>query len=317
MKYKFIDRHNFNNYLPEIENLYIESFNSKKGTDYFKWRYLENPYEDIQMIVAFEGDKLASLYAVSPKEILYNNRKIKTAISLNTMTRREYRGRGLFVDLANKLYDRMGDCGYEMVWGYPNNISHRTFIKKLGWKNIYEIPTLEVNRNDLKLSSNEKIDNIKIINDDSFECNYDNLSIDNSKIIINKDSSILKWRYLHNPNNKYYNFCIVDNNRVVSFIVVKIYGKLLNIVDYRYRSIDEFICILRHIITDRKFNNIDKVTLWNGINSDLRSFLEKIGFYNNYPIRYFGGKLLNTKIKKDDFMNWNNWQLNMGDNNEY
>lgn len=317
MEYIYINRTNFNNYLSEIESLYKDCFGKLNTDDYFKWRYLNNPYDDIQIIVAINASKLVSFYAVSPRELLFKNQTFKTAISLNTMTHPDYRGRGLFVTLADKLYKNLYNQGYEMVWGYPNNISHRTFISKLQWNNIYEIPTLENNIGDINIDKISCKKKFKIVNDNSFNNDYDKLSLDASKFIVNKDSSVLKRRYYNNPNNEYINYCIIDNNAVSSFIVAKKYNDQINIIDYIYKSKDEFFSLFNKIINLCYDTDIKKVTLWNSIDSDLRNDLEKLGFYNNYPIRYFGGRLLNTKISKDDFLNWNNWMLSMGDNNEY
>lgn len=317
MEFKFIEKSDFFKYLPLIEDLYRESFNSGKEINYFKWRYLDNPYGDLQIIVAIDNGKMASFYAVSPKEILYNGEKIKTAISLNTMTSEKYRGKGLFVTLADKLYERMSESGYEMVWGYPNNISHRTFIDKLGWENIYEIPTLEIKKNDINLNLLEIDDKINVLTDNSFDYNYNKLPTVRSNFTVYKDNDILRWRYLNNPNNDYFNSCIVRDGLVSSYIVSKIYNHTLNIIDYRYSTTDEFFIIFKSIVTDLNYNLIDKITIWNNISSDIRNRLEKLGFSNNYPIRYFGGKILSSKVKKNDFINWRNWNLNMGDNNEY
>ena len=317
MEFKFIEKSDFFKYLPLIEDLYRESFNGGKEINYFKWRYLDNPYEDLQIIVALDSGKMASFYAVSPKEILFNGEKIKTAISLNTMTSEKYRGKGLFVTLADKLYERMSESGYEMVWGYPNNISHRTFIDKLGWENIYKIPTLEIKKNDINLNLLEIDDKINVLTDDSFDYNYNKLPNVRSNFTVYKDNDILRWRYLNNPNNDYFNSCIVRDGLVSSFIVSKIYNQTLNIIDYRYSTPEEFFIIFKSILTDSNYNLIDKISIWNNISSDIRNRLEKLGFSNNYPIRYFGGKILNSKVKKNDFINWRNWNLNMGDNNEY
>lgn len=39
--------------------------------------------------------------------------------------------------------------GYIGVFGFPNGVSNRTFIEKLGWKDIELLPMIRIKTNDI------------------------------------------------------------------------------------------------------------------------------------------------------------------------
>ena len=57
----------------------------------------------------FEEDKLIGHYAASPIELIIDGEKIKTALSMTTMTDPEFGGKGIFSKLASSLYREMED----------------------------------------------------------------------------------------------------------------------------------------------------------------------------------------------------------------
>lgn len=310
MQLKLLKKKEFEELIPQFIELYKLCFSGKVNEKYFKWRYMENPCEDILVAVAMDENKVVAYYAVSPSRIRYDGEVLKSAISINTMTHPDYRGQGLFVKLAKLLFNEMEELNYSFVYGFPNYISHRVFNEKLGWSDIYEIPTLML---DL---SNETTLNLEECREDNyFELTYD--SLDCGKIGIVKDIEYLRWRYSRNPLNDYKNYVIYDEDRVNDNLILKEYEDMINIIELNCRDVSSLEKLINSAIMYAKRKGKRKISAWIPINSINHSYMEKRGFRNTAPITYFSGRVLDKKLKESDLLNYIMWTVHAGDDNVY
>jgi hypothetical protein len=231
-----------------------------------------------------------------------------TALSMSTMTDPDYRGLGLFQSLAKELYIKLLDLQYSMVWGFPNNLSHLTFIRKLGWKDIYEIPTMHL---DLK----EKTTLTIILDfDDDFEMDYSDCE-PQANICVFKDRNYLRWRFADHPINKYINIVIRNNEKVTSYCVVKQYSNLLDIVDIQPKDFTEAKELLINVIQYAKEKYLTGINCWCPRHHFLHEIYERLGFVNREPITYFAALQLN--VIEGDIKDYSNWYIQMGDSDVY
>ena len=140
-----IDSDQFVGNLENIQRLFRRSFNREIQRQYLVWRYIDNPLKHTLVSVKDNNGNVIANYSACPCYLNYRSQKIKTALSMTTMTDPEYRGQGLFPLLARELYDFICQNDYKMVWGFPNHFSHAKFINSLNWSNIYKIPTMVLN----------------------------------------------------------------------------------------------------------------------------------------------------------------------------
>jgi GNAT superfamily N-acetyltransferase len=109
--------------------------------DFLTWQYKLNPVGPVVGFDAWAGDVLAAHYVTIPVEFAIAGRAVKGLLSLNTATRPEHQGKGLFTSLATKTYELARLQGYEFVIGVANQNSTPGFLKKLGF---YLIGPLDV-----------------------------------------------------------------------------------------------------------------------------------------------------------------------------
>jgi GNAT superfamily N-acetyltransferase len=62
--------------------------------------------------------------------------------SFDTLTLKQFRGRGLFVRLAERLYEHMAGDGVQIVYGIPNGASFGGFVNHLGWSSLDPFPLM-------------------------------------------------------------------------------------------------------------------------------------------------------------------------------
>lgn len=130
---------------PALVELFEECFGTQLSTEYFAWKYYENPAGEVCGFVADAGERLAAFYGVIPEP--WNVGGVDTTVcqSMDTMTHPEFRRRGLFVRLAELTYEevrrRTGRC--DLV-GIPGPSSLPGFIDRLGWEKIHDFDVLTV-----------------------------------------------------------------------------------------------------------------------------------------------------------------------------
>lgn len=290
-------------------DLYKTAFKDPMNEKIFMQRYYDNPYDDVCMCLALDHGKVIANYSASPRRAIFKNKIIKCAQSLNTVTHPDYFGKGLFISLADLLYKNMSENGYQFVYGFPNHISNRTFNSKLGWKTIYEQPTLTLDLAEIKRDIT--FTDIEIIEEGFNSEIYTSLP-KNNRFVIYKTPEYLNWRYI-NGNGKEYKSI---RSALGSWAIFKRYNQILNIVELHSKNLSELEGIIGWIIRFALKHEISQITLWMPTNTEAHGWLEKIGFRNRYPIYTFGAKILNPSFPHDIFDS-RLWSLQLGDENEY
>ena len=76
---------------------------------------LDNTVDKPQVALAYCSGKLVAHYAVSPTVLCQNGISLKCAQSMTTMTHPNYEGKGLFVNLAKMVFDKLAKEGYQYI----------------------------------------------------------------------------------------------------------------------------------------------------------------------------------------------------------
>jgi GNAT superfamily N-acetyltransferase len=120
-----------------IIELFRTVFNVETTLVKWTWRYIENGI-NLKLIMLAEsaaGDIIGQ-YALCPIRMKVDGKEIIGSFSLDTMVHPDWGGRGIFVDLANAVYDAAVGSGIPLTYGFPNVNSHHGFINKLGWMDL-------------------------------------------------------------------------------------------------------------------------------------------------------------------------------------
>lgn len=310
-----VDRNEFIARKAEFAELYSICFNCEMTTSEIEWRYLSNPYCHILACFAYDDDKLIANYSVSPIRLMVDGIEKKAVQSLNTMTHPDYIGRGLFVTLAKCVYKKAAMNGYIGVFGFPNGVSNRTFIEKLGWKDIELLPMIRIKTNDIiyinKITKNISYDN-------GFNLNYSRCR-QKGRIYFKKSVQYLRWRYTQHPSNDYNTITISDDGFVKSYMIYKMYKNAVNIVDFCCSDTLDFSNLISFILNYSTDNDVEAVTLWAKLGSPEHLYCEKIGCTLATPITYFGGSVFDCSDNEitNPYYQANNWNVYLCDDNVF
>ena len=267
---------------------------------FWKWRFLDNPnFKEPMIYLMWDEDKLVGHYAVSPTKTEIGDTQYLSALSMTTMTHPEYGGRGIFTQLASELYKKEFESNdLNLVWGFPNNNSHRGFVKNLNWKNVTIIPTFSINSSTFRFR--ESLADPKFLRVfDLTEANVEAYKKQQEafNIKVSKSLSFFEWRYQKNPINEY---AIFENQENAAFIIAKRFENQLDIVEWCVpNDFNQAKAAVNSIMDFYIEQEISQINLWMPLDDKRHLDLEKLGFVNTTPITYLGFTPLSEELKID------------------
>lgn len=312
MDLKILTKEQFLDYIPSLNRLFKKSFGKDIHPDFLKWRYLDNPTGELLVAVAIEDGEIIANYSASPGFFRKGNESSKTALSMTTMTDPNYNGMGLFPKLANMLYNEMIERNYSAVWGFPNGNSHGAFVKKLGWKDIYEIPTL---RYEVKKQENKKMEKFYRIEFDNEYNKIDAINlIKKDQYFVEKSKKYYEWRYNKHPFNTYKHIVLFKNCEIVGSVLYKIYNNSIDILEFNgIENKEDINCILSFLHNLAIESDYNSISCWMSVFDHKHTVFEKFGFDVTVPITYFCLKQFKGNFELD----YNKYFIQMGDSDVY
>ena len=130
---------------PFLDLVHSDPTSSHISEAYLNWQYNTNPSGIPVAYVAIEKitEDFVSQYLILPQKYCINgNENHIGMLSLNTLTREDYRGRGLFPKMAELAYTTSFHNGDGFVIGIPNPNSYRGFVNKLNFKHTGDLSLL-------------------------------------------------------------------------------------------------------------------------------------------------------------------------------
>lgn len=303
----------------DICELFYNVYKSHLTSENWNWRFRNSPSGQGKISLSWHDSVLSAHYAVTSVNFSIEGKNCKTGLSGTTMTHPDYRGLGLFPILAEDVYSLMKSDGFAMVWGFPNNMSHRTFVKNLGWEDIYEIPFFRL-KLDVVKDIPKRNNDIMFI--ERFDDRFDNLwdvARNNYSIIGYRDKKQLNWRYVDKPDSNYSIVSYVHAGNLIGYLVFKQYNEELQIVDILTANTDanDGLTLVLEVVRLAIEMKLKSVSMWLNLNTPLHRELEKYGFINDAPVTYFGARLLTESIQESHVFNMRNWYITMGDSDVF
>lgn len=285
----------------------------------WRWRYMENPAGPAVIMLAWDGVQLVGHYALSPAALTYGGEPLRAIQSMLTMTHPDYRGRGIFANMARQAYAKAAADGFGLLFGFPNRASHQGFLRKLGWYTMYEIPMLRLNLEGADWSGIDEIITGVSVFPHTVDALWNGLSLD-FPLAIAKTAAYLNWRY---GSYKYTRLVHFADNRTLSAIdgllVAKQYQTECQVVCLLCQNADIGLALIQAAARQYQYSaylSVRSVSLWQNPNTPLHCRLEKQGFVNGEPVMYFGGLALIPGLPIP-WRAYANWHMEMGDNDVF
>lgn len=218
--------------LDELSDIYKKCFNTFPPTNYFKWKYLDNPSGEAIAFVAIHNNKIASFYGVIPEIYVVGGERVTIYQSMDTMTHPDYQRMGLFNKLAKITYSYIKEHHLQLnLIGFPGETSYPGFIKKLNWHTLIELNysfTLKPIYNIRRLFHKKSMAEIeKIISfNDEFDLYFNDKKYIEKTISKYMNISIANWRFTNSPVMNYSILKISEEKEIKGYVIYRIDEKM-------------------------------------------------------------------------------------------
>lgn len=236
--------------------------------EYLSHEYFQNPNGDAVIQIAWneEKEEAGGQFALIPRKIKIGTRTALMLKSVNTITRSEYRGQGVFTTLARDvLHEVSTGQVYALSEGMPNQNSHPGFVGKLGYHDLGFLPlylrALRPSRLIRDYLHAHALSFLAKPFDRLFSCKRppgspqgisfvrltrENLSLADNfwekiqhkyPVMFSRDSAFLQWRFLDNPRRKYECWFAVKDGEPVAYTI----GRVMTVSGMSCAMIGDFL----------------------------------------------------------------------------
>lgn len=322
----------------------------KNSINYWKHENILNPSGKSVIALCYDDNKLVSQFVLLPKKIKFFQHIVTSYQSLEVMTDKNYRRKGIFTKLGNMAQEKALQNNSPLLWAFPNQNSINGFLYKFNWTHIASVPVLvrpldaagvifpKPLSNLLNIFTQNIYDLFYLKSDftledfDSFDDSFNSLLQkfnDSFNIILKRSVSALNWRYLNVPNRVYKKYLFRQNNVVKGFVVYRITEfnnkRIAVLMDAFSDDKNNFVKFVNSTLTKLKNNeNCKLVFAMIPKHTSQYSVLRKSGFirlpekFNPYKFNLTGNVTEKFTFQQpDEFYNFNNWYICFGDNDVF
>lgn len=272
----------------DIISLFNDIYDASREEDYWKWQFMENPTGEPVIVVAEDGPKIVGQCTLLPIKMIIKDEEILAGESIDTMISKDFRGKGIYEEMAIKSYEIGAEQGIKIRIGFPTQQSYRglfgdvidaKFVTDIPlFINIYKMENFLVGIVKLRLLAKilalpslliakfiyreKKIrikENyiIKGINEfeEEFDTLWDKVKTD-SPIMTKRSSEFLNWRIKDHPIIDYKTFAAYLNDELVGYTILKLEKrKVRKNTDLYVGTIVDMVGINEDVIAALYFNS--------------------------------------------------------------
>lgn len=280
--------------------------------EHLRWQYFANPTRHINVEFALADDesRVAAIYSVMPVAVKIGHRVGLGCQSLDTLTDADFRGKGLFVKMAQTMYSRLESEGYAFVYGFPNGSSAHGFFNRLAWKQFDPVPFLfkplrlnyALRKTPLLGRFAEKMPALAVTlpsaarfepqqelrEVSAFDEAFDNLWEQFSAgivIAVHRNAAYLNWRLAAKPDERYRRVALYENGKLCGFVAWTVKEKHGGNVGYLMELIfgpdvpAVGTALLEHANHQMFIAGAEVILAWNFAHSPNHSAFRKNGYW--------------------------------------
>jgi len=305
-----------------VAGLFEVAFGQTMLVECYQWRFLGSPGGPGVIEMAWSGEVLCAHCGVSPVFVQCNGRETRGGLGGTAMTHPDYRGRGLYQLLYKRCFERMTEQGMSIFYAFPDAFrpAHRLLVGQLGLVDVHEVPRFSLLMKD-RISGTEDRRDVHVEELPGFDARFDRLWArvqDRYEVIVKRDSRYLNWRFSLNPGAQYRTLGYIDDAELLGYVVLKTYGRDLQIVDLLTVPDTEVgVALTTKTARLAQAEGLESVSMWLNPADPLHIELERLGFQPGAPVVYFVVRVLGDAPLSHPAYDFRNWHLMMSDSDVY
>lgn len=326
--------------------------NDISNREFLQHQYFENPAGDalVDLAVDAEGGALAGQYVVWPMRFSIFGELRQCTNSLNTLTGKRYRGKGIFIGLAEEVYRKEAECGHAFCYGMPNPNSYPGFMKKLGFRELGRMPLMLrplkpshmvrefLHSGVLAVLAKPTDPFFQVRGDQQHDVTVlpvtkENLeqmdrfwdAVQGKYPVMNiRDGAFVRFRYLDMPRRTYFPYLALENGEPVCFAV----GRIMEVAGMQCAMLADFLFadghadaaeqLLRKLLHDMQQQGASLAGCLMFDHAQEAAVLKKLGFFRcpkklepqPFPLIL---RLFDPSLEGEGIYDVKNWFFTMGD----
>lgn len=215
--------------------LYDESYRSRvvslmslvqaqpASSEEFMWEFERNPIGRLNIFLAIRGDDVIGMSCHNAFRVCVGEECFECSFPLNVLTHPDHRGRGIFSTLEKLNEERARDLGYPFMLSFPNALSTKIFLERLGWTRLR--PPLLLGRPPLRRDVQSK--RLRLAPVDGFDPRVDEWrrSRDSHRVGLDRDHVYLNWRFVERPGRDYQVSIVEVDGAAIGYVVTGLVRK--------------------------------------------------------------------------------------------
>ncbi|MCL6477123.1 MAG: GNAT family N-acetyltransferase [Peptococcaceae bacterium] len=285
--------------------------------DCWRWLNLANPAGPSMIETAWDGEKLIGVYMLVPVKLWAGGEIVLGALSDVAVTHPDYRYRGVFSALGERLYRRAEERGIKIIYGFPTEHSKHGFEKTLGWDFVRGCRTLACWGCDGDGAGENPADIYEVgAAGNEFDQLWDNVARGAIRpyILAVRDKEYINWRFVTHPENRYRIFMAAGGAGPGGYMIVRTPSgageTCVDIVDVLAVDVNSFRKLAGYVLKYYRDAGCVRIRLPAG--SVFFHCAKGKGFKESGFVYYFGCRRLKSTPEFS-----REWYYTMGDTNEY
>lgn len=334
-----------------LSQLFYEVFGDGKDSDYWHWKYYQNPAGEHMAMVALHGSRLVGIIGSIPVKVKVRTNTLLASQGVDIVVSPDHRKRKTFFKLEADVTELTIKDGAYFSYAFSIEQTYRIFTKLLRFNGVCPIfnmskvinPTPYLRQklrmeslanllgligkkaisklNKKKLSIPHGLEMVEVTHFDRRFDDFWRREARNYEIAVVRDSEYLNWRYVESPI-PYKIFSVETNESVMGFVVLRFSqeevgrGRIVDIVTETGREgiIDLLLTKALDYFLDQK---VDVITCWMLEHWPIFHALRKRGFVkretpHDLMVRSYVADFPNEYLTDES-----KWYMTMGDSDYY
>ena len=249
---------------------------------------LDWKYKNSMRVVALDRDRIIGHSGTQQRKMIYGNKEINVAESVDLMVVPEFRRRGVATKLERYRENILLDQRVDMFLGFPNKLSEALMRTRSPEIPLYAIPLLE--KTNLISKPWNDVYEIKEFGED---VNKLPNSID---CTTKREPAYLNWRFVENPLNSYDIF-VQRTEQTQGYVILKKYNQTGHVVDFMADSHETLVNLLKFSEDYFSKKDMKAMSAYVISGSSYYDDFVKHGFVNKNIDRTFWVTPLNKKLE--------------------
>jgi Acetyltransferase (GNAT) domain len=199
----------------------IEDWHGDWAEAYWAWKFERNPHGRALIWVGDDAGRIAGCYIWNPVRLNLGGETLLGAQSVDAATHTDYRGRGLFTELARAAAADEEAGELALVYAFPVEAAVRGQVR-VGFEPRFTLTPLH--RPLLAAPRRKRRDGLEIEEAASFDSRFDAFRSGGGawQLAVQRDAEYLEWRYHQHPTRSYETFACSEASEFRGYCVLAI-----------------------------------------------------------------------------------------------